>query len=48
VVDLLAHPAAYARLRTAARATAVSRYDLATVCLPQQLQLINRLAAQAT
>jgi glycosyltransferase involved in cell wall biosynthesis len=48
VVDVLAHPAAYAPLRTAARATTVSRYDLATVCLPQQLQLIDRLAAQAT
>jgi glycosyltransferase involved in cell wall biosynthesis len=46
VVDVLAHPAAYARLRTAARATAVARYDLATICLPQQLQLIDRLAAQ--
>jgi glycosyltransferase involved in cell wall biosynthesis len=46
VVDVLAHPAAYAPLRTAARATAVARYDLATICLPQQLQLIDRLAAQ--
>jgi glycosyltransferase involved in cell wall biosynthesis len=46
VVDVLAHPAVYAPLRTAARATAVARYDLATICLPQQLQLIDRLAAQ--
>jgi glycosyltransferase involved in cell wall biosynthesis len=45
VVGVLANPAAYAHLRTAARATAVARYDLATVCLPQQLQLIDRLAA---
>ena len=45
VVDVLAHPASYARLRDAARATAVARYDLATVCLPQQLVLIDRLAA---
>lgn len=45
VIDVLAQPAAYAHLRAAARATAVERYDLATVCLPQQLQLIDRLAA---
>ena len=45
VIDALAHPAAYAHLRTAARATAVARYDLASVCLPQQLQLIEKLAA---
>ena len=45
VIEVLAQPAAYAHLRTAARATAVARYDLATVCLPQQLQLIDRLAA---
>ena len=45
VVEVLAHPAAYAHLRAAARAMAVERYDLATVCLPQQLQLIERVAA---
>jgi glycosyltransferase involved in cell wall biosynthesis len=47
VVDALARPALYEHLRQAARATAVSRYDLATICLPQQLQLIDQLAAGA-
>jgi glycosyltransferase involved in cell wall biosynthesis len=45
VIDVLARPASFAHLRIAARATAVARYDLATVCLPQQLQLIDKLAA---
>ncbi len=45
VVDVLAQPAAYQHLRAAARATAVARYDLASVCLPRQLQLIDQLAA---
>ncbi len=46
VIGALAQPQPqrYAALRLAARATAVERYDLATVCLPQQLQLIERLA----
>ena len=47
VVDALAHPAAYSQLRAAARAMAVERYDLATVCLPRQLRLIDRLATGA-
>jgi glycosyltransferase involved in cell wall biosynthesis len=45
VVDALAHPAKYSPLRAAARSSAVARYDLASVCLPQQLQLIDKLAA---
>ena len=45
VSDVLAQPASYAHLRTAARATALERYDLAGICLPHQLQLIERLAA---
>jgi glycosyltransferase involved in cell wall biosynthesis len=47
VTDCLARPAHYAPLRAAARQTAVERYDLATVCLPQQLDLIGRLAQGA-
>ncbi len=47
VIDALASPAKYAHLRAAARATAVQRYDLASVCLPQQVQLLERLAAGA-
>jgi glycosyltransferase involved in cell wall biosynthesis len=45
VVDALAHPQSFAHLRLAARETSVARYDLATCCLPRQLQLIDRLAA---
>ena len=41
VVDCLARPRHYAPLRAAARQTAVERYDLATVCLPQQVKLIE-------
>ena len=44
VSDCLARPAHYAALRVAARRTAVERYDLAAVCLPQQLDLMERLA----
>ena len=47
VIDVLAHPSAYAHLRAAARASAVERYDLAAVCLPRQMQLIERLVAGA-
>ena len=47
VIDALARPSAHVSLRTAARATAVKRYDLNNVCLPQQMQLIARLAAGA-
>lgn len=44
VVDCLARPEHYAPLRAAARKTAVERYDLATICLPQQMALVERLA----
>ena len=47
VIDALASPSKVAHLRAAARATAVQRYDLESVCLPQQLQLLERLAAGA-
>ena len=43
VVEVLAKPQQYAHLRQNARAQAVQRYDLASVCLPQQLQLLQRL-----
>lgn len=46
VVDCLAHPARFAALRTRARTTAIARYDLATVCLPQQVRLVNRLGSE--
>jgi glycosyltransferase involved in cell wall biosynthesis len=44
VIDCLARPAQYAPLRAAARATALERYDLATICLPQQVKLVEELA----
>jgi glycosyltransferase involved in cell wall biosynthesis len=44
VIDCLARPEHHAPLRVAARQTAVAHYDLATICLPQQLALIERLA----
>lgn len=47
VVDVLARPAAHQALRRAARETAVTRYDLATCCLPRHIQLIEQLAAGA-
>lgn len=46
VADVLANPTAYAHLRTAARETAVTRYDLDTICLPAQLDLIRNLAGR--
>jgi glycosyltransferase involved in cell wall biosynthesis len=47
VVDCLAAPARYAHLRAAARQTAIVRYDLATVCLPQQVRLIEAVKGDA-
>lgn len=44
VSDCLANPARHAALRARARETAVARYDLAAVCLPQQVRLVERLA----
>jgi len=44
VIDCLARPAQYAPLRAAARRTALERYDLATICLPQQVRLVEELA----
>jgi glycosyltransferase involved in cell wall biosynthesis len=46
VIDVLARPASYQDLRDAARQTAVARYDLDTICLPAQLDLIHRFAAR--
>jgi glycosyltransferase involved in cell wall biosynthesis len=44
VVHCLARREHYAHLRAAARETAVQRYDLATICLPEQLRLIEKVA----
>ena len=47
VIDVLTRPSHYAPMRVAARESAVARYDLATQCLPRQVELIKRLAAGA-
>ncbi len=44
VVECLTHRTQHAHLRKAARETALERYDLATVCLPQQVRLVEHLA----
>ena len=47
VVDALARPLEYAPLREAARRTVIERYDLESICLPQQIALVERLAGGA-
>lgn len=44
VADVLAERSGFAELRSAARRTIVDRYDLKTVCLPRQLELVETLA----
>ena len=39
----LNHPERFGQIRQAARSSVVHRFDLETVCLPQQIQLIDRL-----
>jgi glycosyltransferase involved in cell wall biosynthesis len=41
VVDALANPDRYAPIRKAARRTLLERYDLKTICLPQQIKLFD-------
>lgn len=48
VCNALARPRDFGALRVAARQTVVDRYDLRTVCLPQQLALLNTLAEGRT
>ena len=45
IAAVLADPAGHRPLAEAGRATVVERYDLKQVCLPQQLQLVDALAA---
>jgi len=45
VVGALTAPERYVPLRAEARRTAVERYDLRTVCLPQQIALFDAVAA---
>ena len=44
IIDLLEHPAERNRLGDAARAFAIQHYDLETVCLPNQLAWVEKLA----
>ena len=43
LADALARPEAYLDMRETARKTARERYDLRTVCLPRQIDLLTRL-----
>ncbi|PWS35259.1 glycosyl transferase family 1 [Falsiroseomonas bella] len=45
VLGVLADPAGHAPLAAAGRQSIVERYDLRSVCLPRQLELVERLAA---
>ncbi|MCP9884112.1 glycosyltransferase [Synechococcus sp. ATX 2A4] len=45
IASVLAHPESLGSISSAARQTILDRYDLATVCLPQQLALVDALAA---
>jgi glycosyltransferase involved in cell wall biosynthesis len=45
VSRVLADPAGHAPLGAAARESVVARYDLAKICLPRQLDLVERIAA---
>ena len=41
IIDALARPEHYAGLRVAARETAIKRYDLESVCLPQMISFLE-------
>jgi glycosyltransferase involved in cell wall biosynthesis len=43
LIDALARPEAYRGIREAARAMVRQNYDLRTVCLPRQIELLTRL-----
>jgi hypothetical protein len=45
ILGVLADPAGHAHLGAAARRSVVERFDLHSVCLPRQLELIERVAA---
>jgi hypothetical protein len=46
IVEALEHQEEFRGLRERARQTAIERFDLTTVCLPQHLALINRLVSR--
>lgn len=43
MIDALANPGRYREMRVAARRDMIERYDLATICLPQQLALVESM-----
>jgi hypothetical protein len=45
VLGVVADPDGHAQLAEAARQTIIARHDLYGVCLPRQLELIERVAA---
>jgi glycosyltransferase involved in cell wall biosynthesis len=47
VCSLLDDPAERSRLGAAARAHAVSHYDLMSICLPRQMSWVDNLASLA-
>ena len=44
IIDALANPGRYRAMRATARRTIVERYDLKTICLPQQIALVEGMA----
>jgi glycosyltransferase involved in cell wall biosynthesis len=47
VSQVLNNPDRFTQIRQAARISVVKRFDLETVCLPKQIQLIDRLLSHA-
>ncbi len=45
LIDTLARPSAFQAMRAAARRTIIERYDLQSVCLPQQIAYVEAVAA---
>ena len=43
IIDALANPQRYRAMRAAARRTIVDRYDLKSICLPQQIGLVEEM-----
>jgi glycosyltransferase involved in cell wall biosynthesis len=43
IIDALARPKVYRAMRARARTTVVERYDLASICLPQQVALVESM-----
>jgi glycosyltransferase involved in cell wall biosynthesis len=46
VAEVLKNPGDYNQLREAARCTVIEKFDLRTVCLPQQIAIIDAVAAE--